>query len=58
LLAKHTAHKHPHHDGDICLSSGMVSMAEHNPPQEPLQKRLDQAATKGFIMIEELSIKL
>jgi hypothetical protein len=32
LLAKHTAHKHTHHDGAVCLSSGMVSMVEHTPP--------------------------
>jgi hypothetical protein len=32
LLAKHTSHKHPHHDGAVCLSSGMVSMDEHTPP--------------------------
>jgi hypothetical protein len=29
-LAKHTAHKHPHHDGAICLSSSMVFMAEYS----------------------------
>ncbi len=32
LLAKHTAHKHPHHDGSVCLSSGMFSILEHSPP--------------------------
>ena len=47
-LAKHTAHKHPHHDGAVCLFSGMVSMVEHTPHQEPLQKGLDKAAVKGF----------
>ncbi len=32
LPTKHTAHKHPHHDGALRLSSGMVSMVEHTPP--------------------------
>ena len=41
LLAKHlkhTAHKHHHHDGAVCPSSGMVLMEEHTqPPGASLQ---------------------
>ena len=29
---KHTAHKHHHHDGVVCLSSGMVLLDKHTPP--------------------------
>jgi hypothetical protein len=29
--AKHTAHKHPHHDGAIFSSSGMVLLAKCTP---------------------------
>ena len=32
LLAKHTAHKHPHHDGAVFPSSVMVSMDENTAP--------------------------
>jgi hypothetical protein len=39
-LAKQTAHKHPHHDGAVCLSSGMVFMEEHTPPP--------RASVEGF----------
>jgi hypothetical protein len=31
-LAKHRAHKNPHHDGAVCLSSSMVFIVEHTPP--------------------------
>jgi hypothetical protein len=48
LLAKHTSHKHPHHDGAVFPSSGMVLMEEHTPPREPLRKGLDEAAIEGF----------
>ncbi len=31
FLALDTSHKHPHHDGAVCLSSSIVSMDEHTP---------------------------
>ena len=31
-LAKHTAHKYPHHDGAVFPSSGMVLFTERTPP--------------------------
>ena len=31
-LLKHTAHKHPHHDGAVSPSSAMFLMEEHTPP--------------------------
>ena len=34
-LAKHTAHKHPHHDEAVCPSRGMALLAEHAPPPSP-----------------------
>jgi hypothetical protein len=30
-LAKQTAHKHPHHDGGVFPSNGIVLLAEHTP---------------------------
>jgi len=38
LIAKHTSHYPSHHDGAVCLSSGMVSMDEHTPPPEASSK--------------------
>ena len=32
LLAKHTSHKHPHHDEPFSHLASMVSMDEHTPP--------------------------
>jgi hypothetical protein len=32
LLAKHTVHNHPHHDGAVFPSSGMVLMDENTAP--------------------------
>jgi hypothetical protein len=31
-LAKHTSHKHPHHDGAVFPSSGMFLMEENTSP--------------------------
>ena len=55
LLAKHlkhTAHKHHHHDGSVCPSSGMVLMEEHTPPLGLLPRGLGVAAVKGFKFIK------
>jgi hypothetical protein len=45
---KHTAHKHNHHDGAVCPSSGMVLLDEHTPPWELLRKGLAKVAVEGF----------
>ena len=51
LLAKHlkhTAHKHHHHDGAVCPSSGMVLLDEHTPPPGASAKGLAKVAVEGF----------
>jgi hypothetical protein len=46
-LLKHTAHKHPHHDGAVSPSSAMFFMEEHTPPPgASFCKGLDEAAVK------------
>jgi hypothetical protein len=48
LLAKYTAHKHPHHDEAVCLSTARFLWRNTSHPREPLRKGLDEAAVKGF----------
>ena len=42
LLAKHTAHKYPHHDGVVFPSSRMVLLAERTPPPGPSAEGVGQ----------------
>jgi len=63
---KHTAHKHHHHDGAVCPSSGMVLLDEHTPPPGASAKGaviydLNQYIVKtilylGFILINNMVI--
>ena len=48
LLAKHKDTNHPHHDGVVFLSSGMVLMDERTHPREPTRKGLEEAVVEGF----------
>ena len=62
LLAKHlkhTAHKHHHHDGAFCPSSGMVLLDEHTPPPGSLCIwGWPRSPLKGFSRINQLKEKL
>jgi hypothetical protein len=58
-LAKHTLHKHPHHDGAVSPSSGMVLMEEHTPPPGASSQGVGrgQSQSKGFIRINKIKEK-
>jgi len=48
LLAKHTSHKHPHHDEPFSPLESWFPWMNIPHPREPLWKGLDKAAIKGF----------
>jgi hypothetical protein len=48
LLAKHTSHKHPHHDERFFRLAAWFPWMNTPHPQEPLPKGLDEATVKGF----------
>ena len=48
LLAKHTSHKHPHHDEPLSPLASWFPWINIPHPREPLQKGLDEAAIEGF----------
>ena len=49
LLTKHTSHKHPHHNGAVYLSSGIVSMDEHTPPMGVSSEGVGQGRYQGLV---------
>jgi hypothetical protein len=51
FLAKHTSHKHPHHDEPFSRLAAWFLWTKIPHPQdcqEPLQKGLDEAIIEGF----------
>jgi hypothetical protein len=49
LLAKHTSHKHPHHDEPLSPLASWFPWINIPHPREPLRKGLeDEAAIEGF----------
>jgi hypothetical protein len=57
LLAKHlkhTAHKHHHHVGAVCPSSGMVLLDEHTPPPGSLRKGLAKGCRRR-VLVESIN---
>jgi hypothetical protein len=46
LLAKHTSHKHPHHDEPFSPLAPWFPYIPH--PREALRKGLNEAAIEGF----------
>ena len=47
-LAKHTSHKHPHHDEPFSHLAAWFRWRTTPHPREPLRKGLDEAAIEGF----------
>jgi hypothetical protein len=48
LLAKHTSHKHPHHDVPFSRLAAWFSLMNTPHPREPLREGLGKVAFKWF----------